>query len=405
MTIQRQYSLPNCKLVVQGLNNSAEVSPRPLLSVVTNVECYLTGQKVPLTGGREFLENLATAVSDYAQGYLSGIQHLVRRARQHQDGLVQIEQVGQNLHRLTAKSEAAAPPTEMTLTTVQFFDLVEAIDQLFADAQTLPELALKLTPLSRRNVISQEPITKRATPIAIGASSLAAAAALLFMLPVPEVKQPTPTEGETTEQTTSSAAEQSANSTPSPASSDPPSSSPADSSTNSPTASSPTNSPISAPTDSTSTNSTADPASDNSANSGTTTAANAGSGVDLTNSPNITDSGELDRLTVQLYDRLDLAWKQTPSFDGELIYRVGMSPNGEIVGYKYSNDAALTYLNETPLANVQFSPATEGNPEGAAISGSDTTPIAQFRVVFKSNGVLEVSPWDGQPTPPVSPTP
>ncbi len=395
MTIQRQYSLPNCKLILQGLNNSADMGSRPLLSMVTNVECYLAGQKDPLTGGREFLESLATAVSNYAQSYLSGIQHLLRRDQQNQAGQVSIEQVGENLHRLTVKSDAgqSAQPMEVTLTTVQFFDLVEAIDQLFADGQTLPELGLKLDPLPKRYVVSQEPFFKRATPPALGLAGLATAAALMFMIPLPEARRPTQTaEGTTTTEQASP--------TPSPGSSaaSPPPPSPSAATSPSPTtASSPNSTSSSSPS----------------------VTSNAGAGTDLANTPNITDAAELDRLTVQLYDKLDLAWKKTPTFDGELIYRVGVNQNGDVIGYKYANDAALTYVTDTPLADLRFntpasssssSPeATNSSPEPASSpnsgSTSSRTALAQFRVVFKSDGVLEVSPWDGQPgsTPSNSP--
>lgn len=381
MTIQRQYSLPNCKLVLQGLSNeTADLSGRPLLSIVTNVECYLAGQKTPLTGGRAFLESLATAVSNYAQGYLSGIQHLVRRDRRQQLGLVQIQQVSDNLHRITVQPEADQPgaPSEVDLTTVQLFDLVEAIDQLFADGQTLPELALKLDPMPKRHVTSQEPIAKRVTPIAIGVSSLAAAAAVLFMLPVPEVRRPeTASQGALTEQ---------------------PSPSTTANATGSPTPTADTSSPTASPSspDTASPTASSDPAASPSGNQG--------AGLNLANAPEIIDPVELDRLTVQLYDRLDLAWKKTPTFDGELIYRVGVNPEGEIVGYRFTNDAALTYLTDTPLADVQFSapaevPSDGSSPAADSASGPDTAEdlIAQFRVVFKSDGVLEVSPWNGQP--------
>lgn len=383
MTIQRQYSLPNCKLVLQGLSNdTADVSGRPLLSMVTNVECYLAGQKVPLTGGRAFLESLVTAVSDYAQGYLSGIQHLIRRDRRQQAGLVQIEQVGNNLHRLTVQPEANQPgaPSEVNLTTVQFFDLVEAVDQLFADGQTLPELGLKLEPMPKRHVVSQEPIAKRTTPIIVGASSLAAAAALLFLLPVPEVRRPeTATQETSTEQASPSPAAETdpaATGSPTPTTATDPSASPSPTDAASSEAS-PTASPAASPAQ--------------------------GVGLNLADAPEIIDPVELDRLTVQLYDKLDLAWQKTPTFDGELIYRVGVNPEGDIVGYKYTNDAALTYVADTPLAEVQFPPPVEPSDgsspavEGASEPSNPTESIAQFRVVFKSDGVLEVSPWNGQP--------
>lgn len=375
MTIQRQYSLPNCKLVLHGVSSGADISGRPLLSTVTNVECYLAGQKVPLTGGKAFLDSLTTAVSDYAQGYLSGIQHLIRRDRQHSEGLVNFQQVGHNLHRMTVRPEAgtADSPTDVDLTTVQLFDLVEAVDQLYADGQTMPDLALQLSPLTKRDVVSQEPLTKRAAPAAIGLSGLAAAAALLFMLPVPEVRRPeAAAEGTSTSQVSPTPSPGAPAGSPSPS----PAASP-DSSANSPAASpeaaaAPTESPT-----------TASPVTAES--SASPTAGQQGAGANLATASSITDSAELDRLTVDLYDKLNLAWKKTPTFDGELVYRVGVDSSGDIVGYKYSNDAALTYLTDTPLADVQFR-----SPE-------PTGPLAQFRVVFKSDGVLEVSPWDGQP--------
>jgi Domain of unknown function (DUF4335) len=395
MTIQRQYSLPNCKLVLQGLSNeTADLSGRPLLSLVTNVECYLAGQKTPLTGGRAFLESLATAVSDYAQGYLSGIQHLVRRDRRQQLGLVHIEPIGENLHRLTVQPEADQPgaPSEVNLTTVQLFDLVEAVDQLLADGQTLPELGLKLEPMSKRHVMSQEPIAQRVVPAAIGASSLAAAAALLFMVPVPEVRRP-----ETAAQTT--ATEQTS---PSPVATGSPTPTPDTANATDTADATDTVSP--SPTDAASPTASPDAA----------TPANQGAGFDLASTPEITDPVELDRLTVQLYDRLDLAWQKTPTFDGSLIYRVGVNPEGNIVGYKFTNDASLTYLADTPLAEVQFDPPASSSSEGAATPEANTAaepetgtptpkqPVAQFRVVFKSDGVLEVSPWNGQPTDPTA---
>ncbi|XQQ07206.1 MAG: DUF4335 domain-containing protein [Leptolyngbya sp. IPPAS B-1204] len=388
MTIQRQYSLPNCKLVLQGLSSetATTTSGRPLLSMVTNVECHLAGQKVPLTGGRAFLDSLVLSVSDYAQGYLSGIRHLIHRDRRQQTGLVQIEQVGDNLHCLTVQPEAEPAEVQaIDLTTVQFFDLVEAIDQMVADAQTLPDLAPKLEPLSRRYVVSQEPIAKRAAPAAIGITGLAAAAALLFMLPVPEARRPQSiSEEASTEQSS-------------------PTASPAGEATTSPPASPPTESP----TPEASPEATGSPVPPS-------TAAVQGTGLSLDNAPEITDPAELDRLTVQLYDRLDLDWKKNPTFDGELVYRVGVNQSGEIVGYKFANDAALTYLSDVPLADVQFgstAPPSDGSSTDASPDAAETAPkqpIAQFRVVFKSDGVLEVSPWDGQPTDPeveASPTP
>ena len=74
MTIQRQYSLPNCTLVLEGLNTETPNGGiHSVMSMVTNVECYLAGQEKPLSGGRDFLNSLVAAVSDYAQEFLSNV--------------------------------------------------------------------------------------------------------------------------------------------------------------------------------------------------------------------------------------------------------------------------------------------------------------------------------------------
>ena len=88
--------------------------------------------------------------------------------------------------QIDQKTELSA---KVDLTTVQLFDLVEAIDQFFADTQTLPELSLQLTPISKRYVKSAEPLAKRSLPAVVGVSSLALAAMAFFLVPVPEVQR------------------------------------------------------------------------------------------------------------------------------------------------------------------------------------------------------------------------
>jgi hypothetical protein len=369
MTIRRQYSLPNCQLVVEGVGQDEleEVNGRPLLSTVTTVECRFAGNSQPVVGGRAFLENLAVAVSAYAQEYLSGVQHPIAHESHHRRKLrlVHLEKVDANLHRLTVQPEIVNPEgkdkaklyqspetssAQIDLTTVQFFDLVEAIDQLFADGQTLPELAIDLSPLSRRYAAAQEPMAKRATPAVLGLSGLAIAALAAFYLPVPTVRRPEPSPRSTSQE--------------SPASTATPGASPT-----------PTNTP------------------------------GAGSSPDvgavLNTAPAITDSAQVDELLATLQQRLYEEWrnKPEPTFQEDLIYRVGVAENGDIVGYKYVNDAALQYVNEIPLSDVTYDP-TRHSPQA---------PLAQFRVVFGQDEVLEVSPWDGasgagtESVPPSSP--
>ncbi|MFB2917570.1 DUF4335 domain-containing protein [Aerosakkonema funiforme] len=205
MTIQRQYSLPNCTLLLEGLSDttsSGQLDVRPVMSILVNAECRIAGSPLPLTGGREFFESLLGAVSRYAQEFLSGVPHL--HNLDNVQPLVQLRRINRNLHRLIVQrrgdvhvtsngltgNTASTAPIEIDLTTVQLFDLVEAVDQFFADSQTLPGLSLQVTPVERRYANADRPIVKRAAPAAIGVSSLAVAAIALFFVPVPEVQKP-----------------------------------------------------------------------------------------------------------------------------------------------------------------------------------------------------------------------
>lgn len=196
MTIQRKYSLPSCVLVVEGLNDGVTITDgRPVLSMVVNVECHFPNSKQPpLSGGRDFLESLVKSASSYAQEFLSKIPH--RQAQTHAPELVQLHPLGDRRHQLVVlshpKSESTNESIKLDLTTVQLFDLVEALDQLLADSRTLPDLSLKISPISKRYVTSRQDVAKQAVPAALGLSSLALAAIAFFFVPIPEIQPPKP---------------------------------------------------------------------------------------------------------------------------------------------------------------------------------------------------------------------
>ncbi|MDJ0660082.1 MAG: DUF4335 domain-containing protein [Crocosphaera sp.] len=206
--MKRQYSLPNCTLILEGLSSSMSPTdsndPSSVLSIVTNAECKFIGITETLHGGSSFLENLVKTVSEYAQGYLSGIPHPVHS--QAEEDKIHLDTVsGNHVHRLTwYPSTQTDNPVELTLTTVQLFDLVEAIDQFFADSRTLPDFTLQLKPLSRRYRPPDEPLAQRAVPATLGIASLVVVAFALFFIPTPEVKEPEPDLSAPTTETTPS---------------------------------------------------------------------------------------------------------------------------------------------------------------------------------------------------------
>ncbi|PPS45368.1 DUF4335 domain-containing protein [Chroococcidiopsis sp. TS-821] len=311
-TIQRKYSLPNCTLFLEGLSEPTnEQSPnvRPVLSILVNAECHLAGAK-PLTGGREFFESLVTAVSGYAQEFLSKVPH--PEAHRHESGLVELQQIAPNRHRLIVHSNASNPGAEATptpiaidLTTVQLFDLVEAVDQFFADSQTLPAMSLQLAPISKRHAGHAPQLTKQAVPAAVGVSSLALAAIAFFFVPIPEVRRPEEPQPQS-----------------------------------------------------------------RSSRSHFVTA--------------ITDTEQIAWLQQKLYNRINRVWT-TRTVNHDLIYRVSTTANGAIVGYRSTNAIANDAIAQTPLPNLLVYPATT--------PGTPPEALAQFRVVFGRNGVLQVTPW------------
>ncbi|MBH8552146.1 DUF4335 domain-containing protein [Nostocaceae cyanobacterium CENA357] len=367
MNIQRKYSLPNCTLLLEGLSDAARSAQfqelRPELSILVNAECYLPSYNKPLVGGREFFESLVRAVSGYAQEFLSNVPN--PQAHNEESELVELQKIGANRHRLIVHSEGnsegfesnpnySKQPIQIELNTVQLFDLVEAVDQFFADSQTLPELSLELQPVTGRYGGASQALLKQAVPASIGVSSLAVAAIAFSLIPAPEVRPPQPKPEEQT-----SSAIPSAN----------PSAPPTTASTDTVTPV-PTPTPIAVETPATE----AKPAvKDLEALLNTVT--------------EITDPSQLRVLNRQVYNQLNPAWNNRSALKQDLMYRVGVAADGAIVGYKALNKDANQGIELTPLPNLIYNPAKR-----PTISNE---PIAQFKIVFTNQGVLEVSPWRG----------
>ncbi len=346
MTIRRQYSLPNCTLILEGLNdgtsNSGQPDPRPLMSIVVNVECHLAGQPKPLTGGREFLEGLVTSVSNYAQEFLSGIPH-PQLVNQNPAVVLLKKGSNKNLHHLILQPNSVTSPVpvasgmgqkpampqqvQLDLTTVQLFDLVEAVDQFLADSRTLPDFSVPLKPLPKRYVGAADPLKKWAVPGAVGLTSLAVCAIAFSLVPVPKVQPPEELATPKTEQSKT---------------------------TPSPTPSTPVSSDIEAL---------------------------------LKSVPEIYDPTQLHYLQRKLYNQIDEAWTDRSHFSKNLIYRVGVGKDGAMVVYQPVNEAARSSLQETPIPKLSYLRTDNTNTSSEA--------LAQFKVVLAKGGVLEVSPWNG----------
>ncbi|MEB3339765.1 DUF4335 domain-containing protein [Okeania sp.] len=360
MPIQRQYSLPNCKLILQGLSDTegTNLNPGKVLSILMSAECHIYGQESPLTGGQDFFESLVRQVSSYAQEFLSGIS-----SPRHHSGkqeLLELHRIDANLHRLTifdgnvsrGNMAEQKPGRTIDLTTVQLFDLVEAIDQFFADSLTLPGFSLAVKPVSRRKAKSGEPIAEKVLPVAVGMSGLAVAALALFFVPIPEVQRPKEPQPQSDESVGN--LETSPKNTPELGLNPVPVSEGLDSSRES------------------------TGIIDDSEQIET----KENSELSLTTSREITDPAEIERLQSLLYDAIDESW--TIEINADLVYSVTMTGDGYITGYKPINPAAADGVDKTPLPDLL-------NQKAVGRGNSQST--AKFKVFFSAQGFLEVEPW------------
>ncbi len=196
MSIKRQYSQPNCVLVLEGLEDTSEAEVGILdgqlpMSILVNAECSFISSNRTISGGSVFLENLSQAVNAYAQSLLSGLSHPQPTSKEYPQ--IQIEKISENyLHRLTLEPEPKSGESKQTLdlTTEEFFDLVDTLDQLYSDRSTLPHLSLELQALNKRHRTPEQPLVERATPAVVGVVSLALASAVLFLIPPPQIPEP-----------------------------------------------------------------------------------------------------------------------------------------------------------------------------------------------------------------------
>lgn len=387
MTVQRQYILPNCNLVVEGLIAGDESDPSSPMTVLLNSECTFPGTSNRLSGGREFLDALVNTVSTYAQFLLSGVSYPSHEAASATQA-VTLKHTDGDRHRLVAtvaEPNGEKQPKSIELNSVQLFDLVEAVDQLLADTLTLPDLTLQVAPLNRRHARLTEPPTKRVIPAAVGVSTLAAAAVLLFMPPIPEF-EPTRVEqtalSDLVEQEAANldesgdspdepeaATEGEESDAPEPEEDDAIASESDDEDEEEP----PTESESQADADA------VDPVT-------------AGIALGrLSSAPVIDDDRTLNDIEAELESNLRSALEELldgaePDFSRELIYRVAVSEDVEILGYKYENDAALENIDNTPLPGLTF----------IAVDTDEASdePIAQFLITFDPDGEVNAEPID-----------
>lgn len=356
MTIKRMYSLPYCTITLQGLSNEVDITGRaieafPVMSILLNAECYFAHCDQSMSGGKQFLESLVQTVSQYAQEFLSPISY--PRSQKPAKAEVELTKLPQQeLHRLSLSATTEEDPTvgkmHIDLTTVQLFDLVEAVDQFLVDSYTLPDVGVPLISLSHRLAHPEEPLARRSIPVILGVTSLSLASILFFLIPAP-----LPKPVESIESNNSNTTQPTPNPTSTPTT--PPSPTPSASIAPSP-------SPRAADLEAL-----------------------------LTTNPEITDANKLRLIQTIVYENIFQNWQNRSEITEDTTYQVGVLEDGSLVGYQPVDQSAGSKVDKTPLPELLSIPSNSNDLA--------TKAIAQFRVVFTQRGALQVSPWRGYSEP------
>lgn len=102
----------------------------------------------------------------------------------------------------------------------------------------------------------------------------------------------------------------------------------------------------------------------------------------------ITNPRQLRRLQRQLARTLRQNWEGKTTAKQDLKYRVAVNKNGVVADYEPINQVAYDHFRDTPL------PMIFQELHGSNIAApKDKEPLAHFRVVFKRDGSLEITPW------------
>ncbi|BAZ41322.1 hypothetical protein NIES4101_72870 [Calothrix sp. NIES-4101] len=101
----------------------------------------------------------------------------------------------------------------------------------------------------------------------------------------------------------------------------------------------------------------------------------------------ISDDSQLHLLKRQLFNQINPIWSDRKNLTQDLVYRVAVATNGNIIAYQPLDKTANRQVTKTPLPAFVSQTST--------IPGSVHQTFASFRVVFRKSGVLEISPWWG----------
>jgi ABC-type lipoprotein release transport system permease subunit len=106
----------------------------------------------------------------------------------------------------------------------------------------------------------------------------------------------------------------------------------------------------------------------------------------------IADNILISALNQKLQDQIATVWQNKP-LDERLEYRVSVNANGNVVAFEPRSQTAADLAAQTPLPLlVKYHTSNLNSSQLVSISQER---LGKFRVIFTSQGSVQVSPWHG----------
>jgi len=194
LKLSYRYDQTAARLKVEGLPDISADHGEGVIGILSTWTLQFVGSP-ELEGKREHLEAMLSTVLPYARYRLSGV------ARRCGDDTspVSLAPADGGKHQLELRSsQPGVEPLSITLDDAELADLVRCLDAMRLDPRVqIPWPLSTDRPLARRELAERVPLVKRLAPSVLGGSAFVVVAALVSLLPLPEIKTPKPSSAST----------------------------------------------------------------------------------------------------------------------------------------------------------------------------------------------------------------
>jgi hypothetical protein len=194
LKLSYRYDQTAARLKVEGLPDISADHGQSVIGILSTWTLQFVGSP-ELEGKREHLEALLATVLPYARYRLSGVE----RRCGDETSPVSLAPADGGRHQLELRSrQPGVEPLSISLDDAELADLVRCLDAMRLDPRVQITWPLPMDlPLARRELAERVPLVQRLAPSVLGGGAFAVVAALVALLPLPDIKTPKPSSAPT----------------------------------------------------------------------------------------------------------------------------------------------------------------------------------------------------------------